>query len=109
LLPPLQETLVDDAKDAAKGVDPDATTAFFVTVHPFASVTVTEYVPAANPVAVAPVPPEGDQEYAYGAVPPEALTEALPLEEPPVAEVEEVVAARAVGSVSTTVLEAGHP
>ena len=33
-----------------------------VAVHPLASVTVTVYVPALNPVAVAAVPPEGDQE-----------------------------------------------
>jgi len=29
-------------------------------VHPFASVTVTTYVPAPRPLAVGPDPPEGD-------------------------------------------------
>ncbi|MNT53061.1 hypothetical protein D3C72_1901290 [compost metagenome] len=33
----------------------------WVSVHPFASVTVTVYVPAESPVAVAPVPPLGAQ------------------------------------------------
>jgi hypothetical protein len=34
-----------------------------VVVHPFASVTVTVYVPIHNAEAVAPVPPEGAHEY----------------------------------------------
>jgi hypothetical protein len=34
-----------------------------VVLHPFASVTVTVYDPAINPVAVAPVPPEGAHAY----------------------------------------------
>jgi hypothetical protein len=105
----LHVTWVEDEIDAAKGLDADATTTFFVTVHPFVSVTVTEYVPAANPVAVEPVPPEGDQEYVYGDVPPEADTVALPFDEAPVAEVEEVVAASTVGSDRTIVFVAGHP
>ncbi|MOA04127.1 hypothetical protein D3C78_1236650 [compost metagenome] len=33
----------------------------WVSVHPFASVSVTVYVPAESPVAVAPVPPLGAQ------------------------------------------------
>jgi hypothetical protein len=35
-------------------------------------------VSAAKPVALDAVPPDGDQEYVYGAVPPEAVTEAEP-------------------------------
>ncbi|MNE24007.1 hypothetical protein D3C80_1172810 [compost metagenome] len=34
----------------------------WVSVHPFASVTVTVYVPAVRPVAVAAVPPLGAHE-----------------------------------------------
>jgi hypothetical protein len=45
-----------------------------------ASVTVTVYVPAHKLVAVAALPPDGAQEYVYGAVPPETETEALPLQ-----------------------------
>ncbi|CAM4361473.1 hypothetical protein FLTE109939_07355 [Flavobacterium terrigena] len=46
------------------------------------SVTVTVYDPAARPDAVVPVPPDGDQEYEYGAIPPEGITVAVPLEPP---------------------------
>ena len=42
------------------------------------SVMVHVYDPAHKPVAVALVPPDGLQEYAYGAVPPETVTEAEP-------------------------------
>jgi hypothetical protein len=35
----------------------------WITVQPFASVTVNVYVPAHNPVAVEPVPPVGDHKY----------------------------------------------
>ena len=44
----------------AAGCDTDTV---FVTVEEAASVTLTEYVPAANPLAEAPVPPLGDHEY----------------------------------------------
>ena len=40
------------------------------------------YVPAHNPLAVAPVPPEGAHAYVYVPVPPEATTVALPLHAP---------------------------
>jgi hypothetical protein len=53
-----------------------------VMVQPFASVTVTVYVPAARPVAEEPVPPLGAHEYVYGAVPPEATTVAEPVVPP---------------------------
>jgi hypothetical protein len=53
-----------------------------VVVQPFASVTVTVYVPAQRPVVVAAVPPEGAHEYVYGAVPPEATTVAEPVHWP---------------------------
>ena len=39
------------------------TVAVVCIVHPFASVTVTVYVPAERLEAVATVPPEGDHEY----------------------------------------------
>ena len=52
------------------------------TIHPTLSVTVTVYVPAASPVAVIPIPPEGDQLCVYGAVPPAMVTEAEPLVPP---------------------------
>jgi hypothetical protein len=41
-------------------------------------VTVTVYVPAASPVAVAAVPPDGDHEYVYPGVPPLGVTVAEP-------------------------------
>jgi hypothetical protein len=46
--------------------------------HPFASVTVHEYVPFASPLKVAPAPATGDHEYVYPGVPPEAVTVADP-------------------------------
>ena len=46
--------------------------------HPFESVTKTVYIPAGNPVAVAALPPEGDQLYVYGEVPPLTVTVAEP-------------------------------
>ena len=45
----------------------------------FPSVTVTVYVFATRPEAIGAIPPPGDQEYAYGLVPPEANTVAIPL------------------------------
>ena len=53
-----------------------------VRVHPFASVTVTVYVPAHRPVADAPVPPDGAHEYVYGPTPPVATTDATPVHPP---------------------------
>ena len=53
-----------------------------VRVHPFASVTVTVYVPFASPVAVAPVPPDGAQLYVYPPAPPPAVTVAEPFVPP---------------------------
>ena len=56
--------------------------------HPFASVIVTVYVPAANPVAVADVcAGEVFQLYVYGAVPPEAEAVAEPFAAPQVASI----------------------
>ena len=46
-------------------------------VHPFSSVTVTVYVPATKPVAVAVVCPSL-QEYVYAPVPPEGVAVAVP-------------------------------
>lgn len=56
-----------------------------VVMQPFASVTVTVYEPASKAEAVVPVPPLGAHEYEYGAVPPEAVTVAVPLGLPQVA------------------------
>ena len=54
-----------------------------VAVHPAGpDVTVTVYVPAINPVALAPVPPEGAHAYVYVPVPPVAVTVALPVAAP---------------------------
>ncbi len=62
-------------------------------------------MPTTRPLAVAAVPPLGDQEYVYGPVPPLGVTVAVPLE-PPLHEtlVLEVVAVIAVGWVIVTVL-----
>ena len=49
-----------------------------VATQPFASVTVTVYVPADRPVIVGVVSPPGVQEYEYGGVPPEAVAVAVP-------------------------------
>ena len=48
----------------------------------FASVTVTVYVPAVRPVAVALVPPDGAHEYVNGPVPPVIVTVADPFPPP---------------------------
>jgi hypothetical protein len=53
-----------------------------VVVQPLASVIVTVYVPAQRPVVDEAVPPEGAQEYVYGAVPPEGITDAAPVHKP---------------------------
>jgi len=50
-----------------------------VAVHPPAPVTVTVYVPAHNPVAVAAVPPLGAHAYVKGPFPAVTVTAALPL------------------------------
>ena len=47
--------------------------------HPFASVTITVYVPAPSPLAVAPDIPPGVQLYVKVPVPPLALAVAVPL------------------------------
>lgn len=51
-------------------------------VHPFASVTVTLYVPDGNPVVVADDPPAGNQLYENTGVPPLTDAVAVPLLEP---------------------------
>ena len=50
-----------------------------VVLHPVESLTVTVYVPAERPVAVAFVCPPGDHAYVYGITPREAVTVALPV------------------------------
>jgi hypothetical protein len=57
-LPPLHNTLVEDAITAL--TLPDVLTlAMEVTEHPLASVMVQVYDPAARPLSVAAVPPDG--------------------------------------------------
>jgi hypothetical protein len=53
-----------------------------VVTQAFASVTVTVYVPALSPVAIAPVPPAGAHEYVYPPAPPLATTVADPFAPP---------------------------
>jgi hypothetical protein len=82
LEPPLQVTSVSDVIVAMMPVGSVSST-LVTAVQPFASVTVTKYVPAVRPEAVAPVW-AGDvlQLYVYGAVPPLAVTVAAPLMPP---------------------------
>lgn len=61
LLPPKQFTLVEEVM-LAVGPPLLTTVTVRVMVQPFASVMVQVYDPASNPVAVAPVPPEGAHE-----------------------------------------------
>ncbi len=77
LFPPLQVMLFCPEIKAVKAVGCVIVT-LVVRVQPFASVTVTVYVPAVNPVAVAAVCPPV-QAYVYGAVPPLAVTVAAPV------------------------------
>jgi hypothetical protein len=77
LLPPKQDTGVAVA-EAVTAVG-CVTTAVADEVHPFASITVTVYVPAVRPVAVAVVWLLIDHRYVIGAVPPVAVAVALPL------------------------------
>jgi hypothetical protein len=82
-----------------------------VVVQLLASVTVTVYVPAASPVAVAAVPPVGVQTYVYVPVPPVPLTVAVPFD--PLSQETFVcaaaVATKAVGCVTVKLCEAVHP
>src|SRR5688572_30292071 len=81
-----------------------------VAVHPLASVTVTVYVPAVRPVALALVPPEGAQLYEYAGVPPPAVAVALPVF-PPKQRTGVMVAETVsnVGCVIVTVAVLVHP
>src|SRR6185437_80675 len=110
VLLPLQSTLVTDAiLTVSPGVLPTITAA--VAIHAFASVTVTVYVPAVNPVAVALVPPLGAHENVYAGVPPEGEAVAVPLGSvPPQAEgVDEPAIAIARGCVIIAEAVAVHP
>jgi hypothetical protein len=62
LFPPKQFTLVN-AVMLAVGPPLLTTVTVRVSTHPFASVIVHVYDPAINPVAVAPVPPDGAHAY----------------------------------------------
>ena len=50
-----------------------------VVLHPCASVMVQVYCPVCSPAAFAPFPPDGNQEYVYALVPPDAATESEPV------------------------------
>ena len=73
-----------------------------VSTHPFASVTVTTYVPALNPVIVCVVSPPGLQEYVYGGVPPVGLAVAVP--SPVVGPVSSVAVAVTLRTVAGSVI-----
>ena len=59
-VPPLQATFVCDVP-TVKAAGCVIVTVFWIE-HVMLSVIVTVYTPATSPVAVAPVPPDGDQE-----------------------------------------------
>jgi hypothetical protein len=69
LLPPKHETAVPVV--TVLSTEGCVTVKVCVVVEPMLSVTVTVYVPAARPDAVAAVPPDGAHEYEYGLEPPE--------------------------------------
>ena len=98
VLPPLHFTLVTELIET---VSPPVllTMAVAVTVHAFASVTVTVYDPALKPVAVALVCPPGAHAYVYGVVPPPAVAVALPLLLPQEAGIVEVLTVNTAGWV----------
>jgi hypothetical protein len=81
-----------------------------VDVHPFASVAVTVYDPAAKPVAVAPVA-ELLHKYVFVPVPPVALTVAEPVDAPlhKTFTCDEIVAETAVGWVNVELAVAVNP
>lgn len=102
-----QETFVD-AVMLAVGEPALVIVIVRVMVQPFASVTVTTYAPAPNPVGFAPLP-DGVHAYEYGPVPPVTVMDAAPLLLPHVAGVADVVAASAGGCVILKVRVAVHP
>ena len=66
---PLQPALVEEMLTATAVGSAMVTSS--VSVHPFASVAVTVYVPAVSPEAVAEDPPPPDQAYVIVPVPPD--------------------------------------
>ena len=80
-----------------------------VAVHPFASVIVTTYAPAARLFAVAAVPPDGAHEYEYPPAPPDGFTVADPELDPQFVGVDDEVEVIAVGSVMFAFAVAVHP
>jgi hypothetical protein len=107
LEPPLQDTGVDvaDAVSTAGSV----TVVDAVAEQPLLSVTVTEYDPAARPVAVAPVW-LFDHRYVLPPLPPAGVTVAVPLL-PPLQEtgVDDADAVRTAGSVTVADAVAEQP
>jgi hypothetical protein len=78
-------------------------------LHPFASVIVQVYDPAARFDALAPVPPDGAHEYVYPGVPPDGDAVAVPvLAEHPVG-VLVALAVNAEGAVMLNVFVSVHP
>ena len=96
--PPLQDMLVED--ELAVSNVGSVTVMFVIEVHPFASVTVYEYVPAVTVNVPVPV---------YGPVPPAAVT--VTVAEPPLHEilVEDELAVSTVGSVTVMLVVEVHP
>ena len=96
--PPLHKIAVDD--ELAVSAVGSVTVMLVVAVHPFASVTVYECVPAVTVKLPVPV---------YGAVPPAPVT--VTVAEPPLHEilVEDELAVSAVGSVTVMLVVAVHP
>jgi hypothetical protein len=119
--PPTAEDVADPLHKPAQVTLPD-TTGFpstwvgvltitvLVSLHPFASFTVTVYVPAHNPVMDGVVCPPGAHEYVYPGVPPPAITEAVPLHNPKqVTSVELETTDNGVGWLMVTLAVAGQP
>src|SRR6185295_9392497 len=106
--PPLHVTSVD-AGTVAVGPAVLETAMFAVAVQPLASVMVTTYAPAARLLAVAALPPEGDQENVYPPTPPEGFTVADPVLAPQFVGVDEEVELIAVGSVMVALAVAVQP
>ena len=72
------DVIVTSLATEAVGPGPEETETVDTAVQPPASVTITVYVPADKPVAVAVAAAEGDQLYVYGAVPPLPVAVAVP-------------------------------
>lgn len=104
--PPKHVTSAEDC-NVTTGAPVFPTTAVVVVVHPFASVTVTLYVPPARPLIV-DVDCELLQAYVYVPVPPAGVAVALPLLFPHVAGTDVAETVSCGGSVIVTVCSVGQ-